>query len=409
MLFVFVKMQAQNYTISFAGSGASTTVDSLKVENLSQSTSLIMAGGDQLNLVENITGVNPGMPADDNIPRIFPNPSNGELDLTFESNANAESNIEIFNVHGRLMAKSKFTLNSGHQNFHICGLNSGIYTVLIKTEGSLYTGKIISQSSGGKAIKITNTNGTIRHESNMPLKNNQAIVQMQYNNGDLLKFTGKSGIYATVNMAVPTSSQTMNFYFVACTDMDNNNYAVVQIGSKIWMAENLKTTKFSSGEEIPEVTDASQWQSLSTGAFCYFNNDPGNAIIYGCLYNWYAAIDNRNACPANWHVPTDDEWISLTSFLGGEAVAGGKMKETGILHWFSPNTGATNESGFTIIAGGCRIYGNFDFMGYGGSFWSITPFNDIFAWNRDIFYYNTVANRSGSDKKNGLSVRCVKD
>jgi uncharacterized protein (TIGR02145 family) len=232
---------------------------------------------------------------------------------------------------------------------------------------------------------------------------------MQYNTGDLLKFTGRSGIHGTVYMDVPNASKTITFNFIACIDYDNNNYTIVQIDEQFWMAENLKTTRFSNGDEIPEVTDGAQWHNLTTGAYCYFNNDPGNAIIYGCLYNWHAAIDNRNPCPANWHVPADDEWITLTSHLGGEAVAGGKMKETGIEHWFSPNAGATNASGFTVIAAGNRAFGNFDAMGYGGSFWSTTAIDGVFAWGRDIFYYNTVANRHGTDKKNGLSIRCVKD
>ena len=402
-------IQAQDYMISFAGSGASATVDSIRVENLSQGTSLTVYSGNQLQLLGILSAVDPGAAINGRSLTVYPNPGNGEVVLTFEAKTNAATTIKLSDLAGREVAKTEVFLASGHQSLRICGLNSGTYVIQVSSEGYHYSGKIICRSNSPNPLQIIYLGPFYSHLATENLKQTEAVVQMQYNTGDLLKFTGRSGNFGTIYMDIPDVSKTITFNFVPCTDYDNNHYTVVQIGEQIWMAENLKTTKFSNGDEIPEVTDASQWNGLSTGAFCYFNNDPENAMVYGCLYNWYASIDNRNACPTNWHVPSDDEWITLTSHLGGEAVAGGKMKETGIEHWFSPNAGATNESGLTIIAGGCRSYGYFDFMGYGGSFWSTTPFNSIFAWNRDIFYYNTVANRSGADKKSGLSIRCVKD
>jgi len=362
-----------------------------------------------LQLLGTLSVVGPGPTKNGRRLMVSPNPSDGEVLVTFEATSAGSATIELSDLTGRQVATAESFFSIGPQSFSISGLKTGTYLVLVRSERYNYNGKIICRSTSVNSAQIRLQGQSAGLPAPVNLKQANAIVLMQYNTGDLLKLTGRSGIHGTVFMDVPTTSKTITFNFIPCTDYDNNSYAIVQIHDQWWMAENLKATKYSNGDDIPEVTGASDWMGLSTGAYCYFGNDPDNALIYGCLYNWRAAIDNRNACPANWHVPSDDEWIMLTSYLGGEAVAGGKMKETGIGHWFSPNAGATNESGMTLIAGGCRSYGNFDFMGYGGSFWSTTPYDDIFAWNRDIFYYNSVANHSGTDKKSGLSLRCVKD
>ncbi len=402
-------IQAQDYLISFAGSGVSVTIDSVKVENLTQGTSLTVNSGNQLQLLGTLSAVDPGSVTTKRSLMVYPNPFDGEVLLTFEATAAARATIDLSDLTGRQVAQAESFFAIGIQSFSINGLYNGTYLIRVRSERYNYYGKILSRSAPGNNTQIRLQGQSAGHPVPENLKQTETIVQMQYNTGDLLKFTGRSGIYGTVYMDVPTTSKTITFNFIPCIDFGNNSYNIVQIGDQWWMAENLKTTKYITGDDIPEVTGQANWMGLSTGAYCYFDNDPDNASVYGCLYNWYAAIDNRNPCPAGWHVPTDDEWITLSTFLGGEAIAGGKMKETGIIHWFSPNVGATNESGLTIIAGGNRSYGNFDFMGYGGSFWSTTPFDDIFAWNRDIFYYNTVANHSGADKKSGLSLRCVKD
>jgi len=136
------------------------------------------------------------------------------------------------------------------------------------------------------------------------------------------------------------------------TDIDGNEYATIQIGTQVWMAENLRTTKYCNGDPIPNVTDSLQWVNLATGAWAHNNNYSQYENLYGKLYNWYAVDDSRNICPCNWHVPTDAEWTTLIDYLGGEGVAGGKMKSTGTQYWLSPNTDATNESGFSGLPGG---------------------------------------------------------
>ena len=193
------------------------------------------------------------------------------------------------------------------------------------------------------------------------------------------------------------------------TDIDGNEYPVVQIGNQCWTKENLKTTKYADGSVIPNITDNPEWAGLSTGAWCNYENSAGNDAVYGKLYNWYTVADPRNVCPAGWHVPTDAEWTTLTDFLGGEPVAGGKMKTT--TGWQAPNTGATNESGFSGLPGGYRYgyEGTFNFVGGYGHWWSSSETDGYYAWYRSLFYGLGNAYWYTINRRSGLSVRCLRD
>ena len=194
------------------------------------------------------------------------------------------------------------------------------------------------------------------------------------------------------------------------TDIDGNVYQAVTIGTQVWMKENLRVTHYRNGDAIPNVTDSATWVHLTTGAYSEYNNDVDNAATYGRLYNWYAAADSRNMAPLGWHVASDAEYQTLVDYLGGNTVAGGKMKEAGTSHWRSPNTGATNESGFTALAGGYRGgNGTYFHMGENVHFWSSTHCDDNYAWTRHLYYNFSNFNRSYYDKRYGYSVRCVRD
>jgi uncharacterized protein (TIGR02145 family) len=192
-------------------------------------------------------------------------------------------------------------------------------------------------------------------------------------------------------------------------DIDNNIYNTVTIGTQVWMKENLKTTKYSNGTDIQLVTDNTAWGNLGSPGYCWYNNDEDSFKgVYGALYNWYAASAG-NLCPIGWHVPSNDEMTVLADFLGGLSVAGGKMKESGIAHWTSPND-ATNESGFTGLPNGARLpTGLFTSMGTVGQLWNTTSSSSTYAWGRGLdntttnWYYGT------SDKRVGFGVRCMKD
>jgi uncharacterized protein (TIGR02145 family) len=195
------------------------------------------------------------------------------------------------------------------------------------------------------------------------------------------------------------------------TDYDGDVYNTVTIGTQIWMAANLKTTHYADGTAIAKVTDNTTWSNLITGAYCWYNNDSATyENLYGKLYNWYTVVDSRNLCPTGWHVPSDAEWTTLTTYLGGERVAGGKLKETGTAHWVSPNTGATNETGFAALPGGIRVDGGtFYYVGLSGSWWSSTESSSDDAWYRAMHYHLRFVHSSSPNELHGFSVRCLRD
>ncbi len=210
--------------------------------------------------------------------------------------------------------------------------------------------------------------------------------------------------------------------FTTTTSGGTTNLSSVTICNQTWTTQNLSVSRYRNGDVIPQVTDATQWQNLTTGAWCWYNNDSATyAATYGRLYNWYAVNDPRGLAPIGWHVPTDAEWNKLvkcidpaadTTLSGSQsATAGGAMKEAGTSHWLSPNTGATNSSGFAGLPGGYRNYdGTFDDVGDYGVWWSSTEYGTAFAWSRFLnYYYADVARNYGYDKTYGFSVRLVRD
>ena len=194
------------------------------------------------------------------------------------------------------------------------------------------------------------------------------------------------------------------------TDIDGNGFTTVAIGTQEWMAENLRVTHYRNGGEIPNVTGNAAWTALTSGARCSPENDTLLVATYGNLYNWYAVSDGRGLAPDGWHVPSDTEWQTLLDFLGGDMAAGGKLKETDFAHWLTPNTGATNETGFSAMAAGHRNW-NGDYLNFTMSalFWSSTPYNDPNAWYRSLYHDNAGVGRANYLKKDGFSIRCVKD
>lgn len=196
----------------------------------------------------------------------------------------------------------------------------------------------------------------------------------------------------------------------------------IQIGTQRWTATNYSHSQYRDGTVIPQVTDLSQWGNLTSGAWCYYANSTANGMIYGKLYNWYALAGiydvaslndptlRKQFTPSGWHVPSDAEWDTLVSYLGGTSVAGGKMKVTGTSYWNSPNTGANNSSGFAGLGGGFRTgVGSFASLGYGCDWWSSTESDEYSAWSRYLLYNFNQANRSANDKASGFYVRLIKD
>jgi len=217
----------------------------------------------------------------------------------------------------------------------------------------------------------------------------------------------------------PTIEETTSGTFI--DSRDGNEYNWVQIGDQVWMAENLKYLPSVVGPGTGSNTTAYYYVYGYDGTNVADAKATDNYATYGVLYNWTAAMNGeassttnpsgiQGVCPAGWHLPSDAEWTELTDYLGGESVAGGKLKETGTTHWASPNTGATNETGFTALPGGFRLSnGTFNDIGYLGYWWSATEYNATYAWYRSMYYNLSNVFRNYDDKEVGFSVRCVRD
>jgi uncharacterized protein (TIGR02145 family) len=226
-----------------------------------------------------------------------------------------------------------------------------------------------------------------------------------------------------VNSLGTTYSSDMTFTTSSLSDpvsdIDGNIYKTVPIGTQIWMAENLRVTKYNDGTAIPLITDNIAWRNLTTPGYCsYDNNSIDYQYTYGILYNWFT-VNTGKLCPKGWHIPNDLEWSTLQSYL--DPNAGGKLKESGTTHWINSNEEANNGSGFTALPGGHRYYylsGLFDEIGYVGKWWSSTEksLNEasfrllsnsssrIYKWDSSYFTID-----HNTNKGNGYSVRCLKD
>jgi uncharacterized protein (TIGR02145 family) len=240
-------------------------------------------------------------------------------------------------------------------------------------------------------------------------------LKVSFTPNDLATYntTSKSVNINLLPGSLSTAIFNPNLTYGTVTDIEGNIYNTIIIGAQTWMAENLRTTKFRNGDAIPEVTGNTDWKNLNSAAYCNYENtaDAIKIETMGRLYNWFAVSNSRNIAPEGWHVATDADWIELRTFLGGETIAGGKLKETGSTHWISPNTGATNSSGFTALPSGRREYDNGNFInnGYDGFWWTSSAYNPDYSWYYDLHYTFASINRANFHKQYGFSVRCVKD
>jgi uncharacterized protein (TIGR02145 family) len=300
----------------------------------------------------------------------------------------------------------------------------GNYTIILSKPGYATVTKSVSIVEG-KTVELneTLTNGRTVNITSMPVGVNLsidgvAVGQTPYigtltYGSHILKIEQGMKVAEKTIVVSQTGGETsyfLQFGLGTVTDIDGNVYHTINIGNQIWMVENLKTTRYRDGTSIPNKTDASSWSSGTTGAYCDFSNNPINSKTYGLLYNWYAVNSSHNIAPTGWHVPTDAEWTMLINYLGGGSIAGGKLKEVGTALWSSPNTGASNEWGFSALPGGCRSSnGTFSLIGNEGNWWSASQISATNAWGRYMSYDYSFVGRNNSTKSYGFSVRCVKD
>jgi len=409
-----------NYTITFTGTGASSTVDSVIVQNLTKGTSVTVPAGNVLNLSDVPTAVEQVSISDETI-RVYPASVTGKFIVSFFSKKAGITQLSAFSLDGRKVAGISIDLQAGSNTFEL-SLPRGVFVIQVTGNEYAYTAKILNQTGmqGNPGIVYT---GTEKPAISNPQKTKSSILgttTMAYTAGDQLLYKGISGNYSTIVTDRPTGSKTTNFNFAACTDADGNNYKVVTIGTQTWMAENLKTTQYNDGIAIPLVTDNTAWFNLSTPGYCWYNNDAATyKNKYGALYNWYT-VNTGKLAPTGWHVPTDAEWTTLTDYvtanLGTSLNVAKALAAT--TDWITDSTTGdvgcnltlNNRTGFSALPGGYRYYydGTFSNVGSGGIWWSSTE--DYFdAWYRGVGYNSSNVYRNGGSRQFGVFVRCVRD
>ena len=194
------------------------------------------------------------------------------------------------------------------------------------------------------------------------------------------------------------------------SDIDGNIYKTIVIGNQTWMAENLRVTKYNNGVSIPNITENAEWASLTTGAFCNYNNtsDLDTIATYGRLYNWYAVADTRQIAPEGWRVPSTADWNELIDLLGGDTIASNALKEIGTTHWEDPYE-SSNSSGFTAIPNGRRYLSkDMNHIGFYCTYWTATEASLTHAGFLYLFYHSSRVNKGVNYKPNGYAVRLIK-
>ncbi len=420
-------LQGQSIVLTFDATfeGEPIALDSIRVLNLSQEGDTLIIFPDN-----SLTFISVGLAehAQGAAVRIAPNPFSGSTELSFTTTASRWA-LRVHDASGRLVVDHSGQ-GVGGQRMRFQGGGSGMFILSLEQEGRRETHSIVAMDEGGYTEpQLVHLGG----HGDDGRKSNRAAWAWQP--GDALRYIGYAASDEIVLSAAideePDASITHTFELangVVCagsptvTDIDGNVYPAMQIGDQCWTAANLKTTRYRDGSTIPNVTDSTAWTQLTSGAWSNYNNSPGNDATYGKLYNWYAAA-NPNLCPQGWHVPTDGEWQQLESALGmpggelgqtgyrGDAQnVGGKMKTTTL--WIAPNTGATNESGFSGLPGGRRFYddGSFTSLGSFANCWSASESGTETAWSRvlgsngaGIYRFNV------GNKRSGFCVRCVRD
>ena len=400
-------LSAQDYLVTFSGSGESTTVSTVIVENMTQGKSLTLNGNDVLHLKSTVTEISDLVYNQAVGIQFYPNPMKEFSIMEFVMPGEGNANVELFDISGRKLTQTQNYLNRGRHYYRITGIVNGIYVLKVTAGNYLYSGKLISDKETGGTVAITYQN-TIPVKDNLAnTKSAKSEILMQYNTGDVLKFTATSGEKKSVKVEVISQSKKIEIPFYKCSDKDDRNYATVKIGTQVWMAENLAYLPSVSPSSSGSYTDPYYYVYGYKGTSVAAAKQNANYTTYGVLYNWYAA---KAACPLGWHLPTNDEWTTLANFLGGEGAEGGKMKDAGTELWLSPNTGATNESGFSALPGGYRNdNGNFYDITQGGDWWSSKEGSTIYAGGRSLKYNLSNLWLTNGPKEFGFSVRCVRD
>jgi len=441
---VFCQKPTMELTFTAENNGQYVPLDSIFIENLTQGGDTTLYAPDTILVIDYVTGIGENGAGDENtlsVSQNYPNPFNGKTEFNLYLQEKENIKITCRDILGREMVQYENILNRGNHTFSFYAGNENYYFLTVTGNQTSQTIKMLNAgntTTNGEKYKLVynGNNGSVSG-----FKSQKAINDFVFNLGDELKYTAYSDILERSITDLPTGNQTYTFEYsigVPCsesptvTDIDGNTYNTVLIGSQCWMKENLKTTTYSNGTSIPNVTDEYAWCFLTSGAYVWYDNDISWKDSYGALYNWFATVDLNDLCPTGWHVPTNDEWTALTDYIGGmgsphgnelkscrqvNSTLGGGCNTNEHPRWEEDIYGnyGTDDFGFSGFPGGRRDgNGSFYGIGYLGCWWSSTeeyPSSPL-ACSRHLINESGevyVGAYSLRYKENGYSVRCLRD
>ncbi|MCD4679292.1 MAG: hypothetical protein K8S00_02775, partial [Bacteroidales bacterium] len=417
LLFLFFfDSNAQMIELTFTGKSDSFHVplNYILIENMTQGGDTILYSPDTV-IVLGTVGINEGFKNNNfMVQQNYPNPFNNQTVINIYMPEESYLDISIHNAIGKEVTSYKNNLNRGFHSFSFRPGNEKFYFLTSIYKSEVKTIKMLTVSSDPKQNCDLSYDGLISY--NATLKSHKSSKGFVYSLGDQLKFVGYTGADSDTIIDSPGFDVTYEFEFnlgFPCPGIPSfvfggQTYTTVQIGSQCWMAENMNIG-------IMINSTSNQGNNGIIEKYCY-NNDTNKCNTYGGLYQWnemmqyVSTVGTQGICPAGWHLPANVEWTELTDYLGSMSIAGGKMKEPGTVHWYSPNTGATNSSGFTTLPGGYYDHSSsFVSLGIYGNFWSSMEYDSSDAWGWRLSYITTNVYTDNYTRKHGLTVRCLKD
>ncbi len=431
--FLSCTLSAQDYKVSFSANGLATETDSVKIENVTQGKSITVYGQDTLHLLGTVSSAD--IPESKTDFSLYPNPSAGHSQLEFYSPDGGTAKLMISDISGKRLFTRQLEAQPGTNRIRISGLSRGSYLLTLNQNGTQQTRKLTVTAGSGENLQAEISAAGNKEINNKSVKADN-LVEWQYNDEDILIFTGYGNGHSRIHVYYITMDTEVTFNLVSCEDPDGHKYTVTTIGGVTWMAENLKTSKYNNNVPIPNLTEDTDWNNTTEGALCYFDNDSASyAEEFGPLYN-YAAASHGDLCPLGWHVATETEFSDLMVHLQGSGynydgtvnldsdpdTGDFTAKALSATHsfWNSDVEGAPgnndypsyrNRSGFSALAGGLRVntvgFGNS--MGDESSYWSSTSHDTDWAYRLFIAHDYATTQLLFGPKLAGYSVRCVQD
>jgi uncharacterized protein (TIGR02145 family) len=434
-LIIYSQKPTMTLTFTADKNGEHVPLISILIENLTQGGDTTLFAGDTVITLNYIAGIGEDETIGDRnfiVYQNYPNPMEDKTEVILYLPKREDILITISDIFGRELINKENHLERGNHLFTFFPGMENLYFFIARTIHQSRIIEMLKSPSQASISGISKLEYTGQKTFMDEFKSDNELNNFTYNLGDLLKFTASTSVGERVIINSPTGDRTYYFHFAGdpcpdaptVNDIDGNTYNTVQIGNQCWMKENLKTTTYSNGTPIPNVTDPDEWFNLTSGAYLWYDNDDGWKDKYGALYRWHTTVDTNGLCPSGWHVPTNDEWTVMTGYIGGE-FHGNELKSCNQVNsplgdgcntsehprWNQDNTNyGTDDYGFSGLPGGdFYVNGPFDNVGIFGYWWSTTEDVFFLVYGRMLSYNTGSVNIIIADNRYGFSVRCLRD